>query len=128
MAFGLAAYVSRFRARLASRCWSSSPGRAFTRRVPKKGFQNVSYISSSFSKLLGTIPFSAPGVFSVRTLRLSALWRFQRANASIVSSLAFSACERFDWKPRRRLFARRNMRKLFQSDSDKMLDRFLTRD
>ncbi len=79
------ALVSRRRARLASRCWSSSPGRAFTRRVPKKGFQNVSYISSSFSKLLGTIPFSAPGVFSVRTLRLSALWRFQRANASIGS-------------------------------------------
>jgi hypothetical protein len=54
MAFGLAAYVSRFRARLASRCWSSSPGRAFTRRVPTKGFQLTSCALASFSKLLGT--------------------------------------------------------------------------
>ena len=43
MAFGLAAYVSPVGcptcgARLASRCWSGSPGRAFTRRVPTKGF------------------------------------------------------------------------------------------
>jgi hypothetical protein len=30
--------VARHRARLASRCWSSSPGRAFTRRAPAKGF------------------------------------------------------------------------------------------
>ena len=43
MAFGLAVYVSRSgllapRARLASRCWSGSPGRAFTRRAPTVGF------------------------------------------------------------------------------------------
>ncbi len=46
MAFGLAAYVSRAgypadRARLASRCWSGSPGRAYTRRVPIKGFNSL---------------------------------------------------------------------------------------
>ena len=45
MAFGLAAYVSRLvtrhRARLASRCWSGSPGRAFTRRAPIKGFNSL---------------------------------------------------------------------------------------
>ena len=61
MAFGLAAYVSRDgfpsdRARLASGCWSGSPGRAFTRRVPTKGFQLTSCAFSSSSKLLGTIP------------------------------------------------------------------------
>ena len=64
MAFGLAAYVSRDwlsadRARLASRCWSGSPGRAFTRRVPPKGFQLTSCVLSSFSKLLGTTTFSS---------------------------------------------------------------------
>ena len=53
MAFGLAAYVSRDgyppdRARLASGCLSSSPGRAFTRRVPPKGFQLTSCGLSSF--------------------------------------------------------------------------------
>ncbi len=63
MAFGLAAYVSRGgfppdRARLASGCWSSSPGRAFTRRVPIKGFQLTSCVLASSSKLLGTIPIS----------------------------------------------------------------------
>ena len=52
------ALVSRRRARLASRCWSGSPGRAFTRRVPIKGFQLTSCGLSSFSKLLGTITFS----------------------------------------------------------------------
>jgi len=61
MAFRLAAYVSRDgyppnRARLASRCWSGSPGRAFTRRVPLKGFQLTSCLLSSSPKLLGTIP------------------------------------------------------------------------
>jgi hypothetical protein len=60
MAFGIAAYVSRDgcppnRARLASRCWSGSPGRAFTRRAPLKGFQITSCELSSFPKLLGTI-------------------------------------------------------------------------
>ena len=60
MAFGLAAYVSRGgyppdRARLASGCWSSSPGRAFTRRVPIKGFQLTSCVLASSSELLGTI-------------------------------------------------------------------------
>ena len=48
------------RARLASRCRSSSPGRAFTRRAPAKGFQLTSCASASFSKLLGTIQFLAP--------------------------------------------------------------------
>ena len=43
MAFGLAASVSRDgyppnRARLASRCWSGSPGRASTRKAPTEGF------------------------------------------------------------------------------------------
>jgi hypothetical protein len=43
MAFGLTAYVSRGgslapRARLASRCWSGSPGRTSTRRAPTEGF------------------------------------------------------------------------------------------
>ncbi len=51
------ALVSRRRARLASRCWSGSPGRAFTRRVPTKGFQLTSCSLSSSSKLLGTIRF-----------------------------------------------------------------------
>ena len=44
------------RARLASRCWSGSPGRAFTRRAPPKGFQLTACALSSSSKLLGTIP------------------------------------------------------------------------
>jgi len=35
------ALVSRRRARLASRCWSGSPGRALTRRVPTKGFNSL---------------------------------------------------------------------------------------
>ena len=52
--------VTRHRARLASRCWSGSPGRAYTRRVPAKGFQLTSCASASFSKLLGTIPMSVP--------------------------------------------------------------------
>ena len=65
MAFGLAAYVSRDgcppnRARLASRCWSGSPGRAFTRRAPTKGFQLTSCALASFPKLLGTIPGTPP--------------------------------------------------------------------
>ena len=45
MAFGLAAYASRHclrrRARLASRCWSGAPGRAFTHRAPIKGFNSL---------------------------------------------------------------------------------------
>ncbi len=45
------------RARLASRCWSGSPGRAFTRRAPAKGFQLTSCSLYSSPKLLGTIPF-----------------------------------------------------------------------
>jgi hypothetical protein len=36
---------------------SSSPGQAFTHRAPAKGFQLTSCSSSSFPKLLGTIPF-----------------------------------------------------------------------
>ncbi len=65
MAFGLAAYVSRDgyppdRARLASGCWSSSPGRAFTRKAPMKGFQLTSCLLSSSPKLLGTIPRIPP--------------------------------------------------------------------
>jgi hypothetical protein len=48
--------VTRHRARLASRCWSGSPGQAFTRRAPIKGLQLTSCSLSSFSKLLGTIP------------------------------------------------------------------------
>ena len=48
--------VARHRARIASRCWSGSPGRASTRRVPAKGFQLTSCSSSSLPKLLGTIP------------------------------------------------------------------------
>src|SRR5271157_1294374 len=48
------ALVSRRRARLASRCWSGSPGQAFTRRAPIKGFQLNSCSLASFSKLLGT--------------------------------------------------------------------------
>ena len=49
------AWVTLQRARLASRCWSGSPGRALTRRVPTKGFQLTSCGFSSSSKLLGTI-------------------------------------------------------------------------
>jgi len=49
--------VTRHRARLASRCRSGSPGRAFTRRAPAKGFQLTSFALASSSKLLGTIPF-----------------------------------------------------------------------
>src|ERR1700710_2999023 len=46
MAFGLAVYASpcglpRFDARLASSRWSDATGRAFTRRVPTKGFRGV---------------------------------------------------------------------------------------
>ena len=57
MAFGLAAYVSRDgyppdRARLASGCWSSSPGRAFTRRVPTKGFNSLHVRQSPFPSFL----------------------------------------------------------------------------
>lgn len=57
-AYGSRLRVTLHRARLASRCWSGSPGRAFTRRVPIKGFQLTSCSSPSFSRLLGTIPFS----------------------------------------------------------------------
>ena len=65
MASGLAAYVSRDgyppdRARLASGCWSSSPGRAFTRRVPTKGFQLTSCgLSSFFQASWHNPPFTA---------------------------------------------------------------------
>ena len=48
-------WVALPRARLASRCWSGSPGRAFTRKAPTKGFKLASCELSSFSKLLGTI-------------------------------------------------------------------------
>ena len=56
MAFGLAVYASqcglpRPDARLASGRWSGATGRAFTRRVPMKGFRVLPYISSSFPKL-----------------------------------------------------------------------------
>lgn len=44
------------RARLASGRWSGAAGRAFTRRVPVKGFQLTSCSSSPFPKPLGTIP------------------------------------------------------------------------
>ena len=56
----IAMLVARHRARLASRCWSGSPGRACTRRAPVKSFQLTSCSLSSFPKLLGTIPFSFP--------------------------------------------------------------------
>jgi hypothetical protein len=52
--------VALHRARLASRCWSGSQGRASTRRVPIKAFQLTSCVLASFSKLLGTIPVSTP--------------------------------------------------------------------
>jgi len=65
MAFGLAAYVSR--CRLPSTAQGSLPGAGQapldgldTRRVPTKGLQLTSCASSSFSKLLGTTPFSLP--------------------------------------------------------------------
>ena len=48
-------WVTLPRARLASRCWSGSPGRASTRRVPITGFKLTSCSLSSYSKLLGTI-------------------------------------------------------------------------
>jgi hypothetical protein len=56
MAFGLAVYASprglpRLDARLASSRWSDATGRAFTRRVPTKGFRMLPYIPSSFPKL-----------------------------------------------------------------------------
>jgi len=52
----LAVYASPRRspaqdARLASGCWSGSAGRAFTRRVPTRGFRVFPYISSSSPKL-----------------------------------------------------------------------------
>lgn len=69
MAFGLTAYVSRDgyprnRARLASRCWSGSPGQAFTRRAPLRGFQLTSCLLSSSPKPLGTWhnPRNSPNV------------------------------------------------------------------
>lgn len=43
--------VARHRARLASGCWSGSPGRAFTRRTPTIGFNSTSCVLSSYSKL-----------------------------------------------------------------------------
>jgi hypothetical protein len=56
MAFGLAVYASQgglphHHARLASGRWSGATGRAFTRRLPTKGFKAASYIFSSFPKL-----------------------------------------------------------------------------
>ena len=57
MAFGLAAYASqrrlpKRRARLASRCWSGSPGRAFHPQGSAERFPKCSrYIPSSFPKL-----------------------------------------------------------------------------
>ena len=63
MAFGTAAYVSRRRLPFAAQ--DSLPGagqalldRLFTCKVPLKGFQLTSCVSSSFPKLLGTIAFS----------------------------------------------------------------------
>jgi hypothetical protein len=51
---GLQSPNTRHRARLASRYWSGSPGRASTRRVPARGFNSFHGLSSS-SKLLGTM-------------------------------------------------------------------------
>src|SRR5450631_624050 len=56
MAFGLAVYASpdglpHHDARLASSRWSDATGRAFTRRVPTKGFRMFPYISFPFPKL-----------------------------------------------------------------------------
>ena len=66
--------VTRHRARLASRCWSGSPGQAFTRRAPTKGFQFTSCVLASFSKLLGTIPVSTRGLLgSARPIRHSSV-------------------------------------------------------
>jgi len=48
-------WVALPRARLASRCWSGSPGWACTHRAPTKGFKLTSWEFSSFSKLLDTI-------------------------------------------------------------------------
>ena len=45
------ALVSRQRARLASRCWSGSPGRAFTRRAPIKGFNSLHVRYPPFPRL-----------------------------------------------------------------------------
>ena len=57
--------VALHRARRASGRWSSVTGRAFTRRVPAKGFQLTSCSLSSFSKPLGTIPGIRPEVSSL---------------------------------------------------------------
>ena len=43
--------VTPTHARLASGRWSGATGRAFTRRVPTKGFRMLPYISSPFPKL-----------------------------------------------------------------------------
>ena len=56
MASGLTVYASphglpRLDARLVSSRWSNATGRAFTRRVPTKGFRVLPYISSPFPKL-----------------------------------------------------------------------------
>ena len=62
MASGLAAYVSRGWLPIPAQdslpgAPSGSPGRAFTRRAPAKGFQLTSCSSSSFSKLAWHNPF-----------------------------------------------------------------------
>ena len=76
MAFGTAAYVSRRRLPFAAQ--DSLPGagqalldRLFTCKVPLKGFQLTSCVSSSFPKLLGTI--------AVSRLRDRLLVRFRHA-------------------------------------------------
>jgi hypothetical protein len=78
MAFGLAAYVSR--CRLPSTAQGSLPGAGQalldgldTRRVPTKGFQLTSCSLSSFSKLLGTIPFSSREALLHMSVRADAL-------------------------------------------------------
>jgi len=63
MAFGLAVHASRRgsprrRAGLASGRWSNSPGRASTRKVPTRGFRDVSATTSPSPKLLGTTPMN----------------------------------------------------------------------
>ncbi len=65
-------WVTLPRARLASRCWSGSPGWAFTHRVPLKGFKLTSCRLSSSSKLLDTIrpPFTTLTLHAGPSLRL----------------------------------------------------------
>jgi hypothetical protein len=54
--------VARHRARLASRCWSGSPGRAFTRRAPTIGFNSTTCGLSSYSRLSWHNPLFASTV------------------------------------------------------------------